>query len=602
MKRCPKCGKSYPDEANFCPTDAGRLVSVATDAIPASAITGSPGLVGARFELGPVIGGSHTGDVHRAVDREPGGKGGPVAVKLVAPAVLAIPQVAQRIERELKQLERVTHRGVAKVIASGKHGDRVFVATELIEGARPLGELVAASGPVDPQRASEIVLAIGEALIEAAKVGVVHRDLSPKNILVTHDSLRLINFAVPTPGDKVAGIPEFVAPEAVEGKAVDQRSNIYSLAAIHYFLLTGRAPHTGEPQQVLQAHLSGQVDPPSKHAAVPADVDALVVRALERNAAKRYLTLRQFLDEVERVARGPEGGVGQTAPFGRAGKTRELANTLMGFGFGGMPHKGSPDGSRGSGGSAGMSAQGEIRTKQMDVQIPAEAMRDAAAIDAAVRAGGSQQPLQPAAAPVLHAAPIENAAAPKDHAWARPAQQAGVADQYAQQAAAAAAQIAHAPTGLSAGTPPAPSVSSPAAPKVGGGPAGKKKADAPEKKASKGKFRETMWFKKGELDAAAAEEAAATGDANAVGKADLLPIDERYTDDGSINQSDADKYSLRTGATSMMQAQRGGATGTQGTVSERELVSEMKGGRNVVIVVIIVAIILAIGVVAAFVL
>jgi hypothetical protein len=595
MKRCPKCGKSYPDEANFCPTDAGRLVTVATDAIPAAAISGAPGLVGGRFELGPVIGGSHTGEVHRAVDRDPAGGGAAVAVKLVAPAVLAIPQIAQRIERELKQLERVQHRGVARVIASGKHGDRVFVATELIEGARPLGELVAASGPVDPQRASEIVLAIGESLIEAAKVGVVHRDLSPKNILVTQDALRLINFAVPTPGDpgaKSAGIPEFVAPEAIEGKPVDQRSNIYSLGAIHYFLLTGRAPHVGEPQQVLQGHLSGQVEPPSKHAAVPADVDALVVRALERNAAKRYLTLRQFLDEVERVAHGPEGGVGSTAPFGRAGKTRELANTLMGFGFGGMPS------------SAAVASQGEIRTKQMDVQIPPEAMRDAAAIDAAVRAGGAQQPLQAAAQPPMQAAPIGPDAPAKDHAWARPAQQAGVAEQYAPQASAAAQQLAHAPTSLSAGAPaqPAPGVSNPAAPKVGGGAAGKKKADAPDKKASKGKFRETMWFKKGELDAAAAEEAAATGDANAVGKADLLPIDERYNDDGTVTRSDADKYSLRTGATSMMPAMKGGATGQHGSVSERELVSEMKGGRNLVIAVIVVVIIVAIGLVAAFVL
>ena len=579
MKRCPKCGKTYPDEANFCPTDAGRLVTVATDAIPSQA-PGAPALVGGRFELGPQIGGGHTGPVHRGVDRDPAGGGAQVAVKVVAPEVLAIPQVAQRIERELKQLERVQHGGIAKVIASGKHEDGVFVATELIEGARPLGELVAASGPVDPQRASEIVLAIGEALIEAAKVGVVHRDLAPKNILVTQDSLRLVNFAVPTPGDKVAGVPEFVAPEAIEGKPVDQRSNIYSLAAIHYFLLTGRAPHVGEPEQVLAGHLSGQVEPPSRHAAVPADVDALIVRALERNAAKRFLTLRQFLDEVERVVRGPEGGVGSTAPFGRAGKPRELASTLMGFGFagGGIPGVTNP----------AVAAQGEIKTKQMDVQIPPEAMRDAAAIDAAVRAGGSQQPMTPPAAQ-----PAEAPA--KDQAWARPAQQAGVGDQYAASAAAQAAaqaSVAHAPTSLAA--------SAPAAPKVAAGAAGKKKADAAEKKASKGKFRETMWFKKGELDAAAAEEAAATGDANAVDKADLLPIDERYSDDGTITGSDADKYSLRTGATSMMPAMKGGATGQQASVSERELVSEMKGGRNVVIAVIVIAVLVGIGLIAAF--
>lgn len=244
MKRCPKCGKTYLDDANFCPVDAGRLVE-APDAGASGAGTSGAGptaaagggLVGGRFQLGPAVGGSSTGTVHRATDTTGGAA---VAVKLVDPAVMSIPAVAQRIERELKQLERVQHKAVAQVIASGRHGDRVFVATELIDGGRPLSELVAASGPLDAQRASELVLAIGEGLIEAAKVGVVHRDLSPKNILVTHDQLKLINFCVPVPGGKTPGVPEYVAPEAVEGKPVDQRGNIYSLAAMFYFLLTGQ--------------------------------------------------------------------------------------------------------------------------------------------------------------------------------------------------------------------------------------------------------------------------------------------------------------------------------------------------------------------------
>lgn len=93
----------------------------------------------------------------------------------------------------------------------------------------------------------------------------------------------------------------------------------------------------------------------------------------------------------------------------------------------------------------------------------------------------------------------------------------------------------------------------------------------------------------------------ARGAADAVGKADLLPIDERYTDDGSITRSDAEKYSLKTGATSMMQAMREDQVSPSASVSERELVGEMKGGRNVIIAVIVVAIILAVGIVAAFV-
>ena len=104
--------------------------------------------------------------------------------------------------------------------------------------------------------------------------------------------------------------------------------------------------------------------------------------------------------------------------------------------------------------------------------------------------------------------------------------------------------------------------------------------------ATKGKFRETMWFKKGDLDAqaaqAAAEERARTGKDVATDKADSLPIDERYKDDGSITRGDKEKYSLRTGATQMMAAvdaiARRQPSGTK--VSEDALIGEMKKGRS----------------------
>ena len=157
MKRCPKCGKNFADDANFCPVDAGRLVAADEPASPAT-----DGLIGGRFELGPQIGGSTTGPVHRAVDRKDGAA---VAIKLVSAEVMAIPAVAQRIERELKQLERVQHPAVVRVLGSGRTGEQLFIATELVEGARDLGELIGASGPVDAQRASELVVSIGEGVI-----------------------------------------------------------------------------------------------------------------------------------------------------------------------------------------------------------------------------------------------------------------------------------------------------------------------------------------------------------------------------------------------------------------------------------------------------
>src|SRR3954470_16593218 len=96
MKLCPRCQKQFSDDANFCPVDAARLVPVETQAAAVDALA-------AKFEIGERLGGGRTGAVHHATDKA---TGLPAAVKIIDPAVVALPGLAQRLERELKQLER----------------------------------------------------------------------------------------------------------------------------------------------------------------------------------------------------------------------------------------------------------------------------------------------------------------------------------------------------------------------------------------------------------------------------------------------------------------------------------------------------------------
>jgi hypothetical protein len=151
--------------------------------------------------------------------------------------------------------------------------------------------------------------------------------------------------------------------------------------------------------------------------------------------------------------------------------------------------------------------------------------------------------------------------------------------------------------------PRTPSVPPGAAAIPPGAPSGKRKVEIEAKKSSKGKFRETMWFKKGDLDAAAAEAAAAETQkdptAQVADKADALPMEDRYNDDGTLNRGDAEKYSLRTGATSMMQAMTPDNVARRGKFSERDLIGEMKGGRTWIYIAIVLAVVGLIGVVAA---
>ena len=489
MKLCLKCQKQFTDDANFCPVDAARLVPLETQSVAADGLA-------AKFDLGDRLGGSRTGAVHRATDKA---SGQPAAVKIIAPAGIALPGLAQRLERELKQLERVQSEGVARVLASGKRGDDSWVALELLDGAQTLAQAVAVRGPMPLSAAAQLITVIGEALIEAAQVGVVHRDLAPKNILFSGNDVKLINFSLPVPtSDKVPGVAEFVAPEQHDGKPVDQRSNLYSLGALYYFVLTG---------QPVQSDDSGVLRPPSALADVPGPVEAVILRALDRSPTRRFLTVRQFIDEVGRVARG-ETDVRSTQPLGRAGKLRADVVATQ------------PDGA----------AVGTI-------------------VGVGVSPGGMTAPASAA-----------TAAAGEHSPWASPPQPA-VAE-------AAAAPAAAAPV-VAPPVLPAPILGVPQS----------KRAETDD---PKGKFRETMWFKKGELDAQAAQQAAdehaRTGKVTS-DKADQLPIDERYKDDGSLSRTDKHKYSLRTGSTMATMALRESGSHS-GAVSEDALIGEMKRGRG----------------------
>ncbi len=570
MKLCPKCQKHFPDDANFCPVDAARLV-------PLEAQASGQDSLAARFELGAKLGGSRTGAVHRATDKT---NGTACAVKLVAPAVVALPGIAQRLERELRALERVPSPGVAKVIASGKtKSDQTWVAMELVEGAHTLAEAIAARGPIPPPQAADLVECIGEALIEAAQVGVVHRDLAPKNILFAGGDVKLVNFSLPIPADqneKAPGVPEFVAPEQVDGKPVDQRSNLYSLGAIYYYVLTGEPPTQADvapkpPSQLVSSIAAGS------------PIESVIMRALDRSPTKRFLTVRQFIDEVNRIGRSEVIELDKPIVAAPKRPKAELVSTLMGVAKGGG------------------ALNYAVKASAPAAQMPA-AIASAPTVGSGVPSvAPTAQPAlavaaAPAQAPIVQTvvgmpASTQSSAQPDPRSpWASPA--------------AAPAPVASPAAATIIGSSPvaaAPAVvAAPAAPVVAAPVVAKKNAEPP-KEEKKGKFRETMWFKKGDLDTqaaiAAAEERARTGKDVASDKADSLPMDERYKDDGSITRGDKEKYSLRTGGTQMMQAVRGDIGAAAAKVSEDELIGEMKSGRRVVMIAIAIGLIAAIAIV-----
>jgi len=612
MKVCPNCQSKYPDDANFCPREGCASAEGPSRLMPI--VDEAP----ARFVPASVIGGSRSGEVWQAQD---GQTGESVAYKLVSPAALPTPALVERAQRELKQLMRSQSARIARVVDCGKAPDgRIFVATELC-GGEPLNHVIERSGPLSLERTKKIIAQIGEALLEGQKVGVVHHDLAPKNILIEgDDDVKVINFTVPVPtADRVFGVAEFLSPEQAEGKPADQRSNTYGLGALAVYMLTGAPPFSGATTQaVLEQVQRGEVQPPSqRRAELTPEIDRVILRAMDKNSTRRPLTLRQFLNEVASMHLAGAAPPPRTAPA--------LNRTIAYAG-------GAPDVRR-------LVAEATAARAEANGSGPVVAYSPVAAMAAPAPVAAPA----PAPAPILSAAPAvarvePAAAAPSKPAAVDPASQATppplAFTQRGHGAAVAATLVAlpASPAAVPLGVPiqnraaaPAPAAAAPAAnahlqvtpppvaqprPEPAPAPAERRPAPAAAAAAAQGagqqgaNFRETLWFKKGDVEQMVAEakaKASATRAESPSGSHDVpvedaKPLEDRYLDDGSLTVEDRKKFSLRAGGTAagvpVVAAQIPGER-----MSDDEMMSEIGGGKRVKIIAIagvVVAVVIAV--------
>jgi eukaryotic-like serine/threonine-protein kinase len=235
----------------------------------------------------------------------------PTAVKLLPPERLGSDSVA-RFEREVQLTARLTHPNTIRVFDYGRTPDGVFYyAMEYLDGAS-LADVVAEDGPMAPARVIHVLDQVASALTEAHSVGLIHRDIKPANIFLIEqggipDVAKVLDFGlvkqVSAPGgadptlpalsraDSFAGTPLYMAPEAISTPdQVDARTDLYSLGAVGYFLLTGVEVFTGRSiMEVCSHHLRTPPVPPSQRLgrSVPADLEKLILACLEKDPAAR---------------------------------------------------------------------------------------------------------------------------------------------------------------------------------------------------------------------------------------------------------------------------------------------------------------------------
>ena len=297
----------------------------------------------AEVEIGAVIGGYRIdgvigqggmGIVYRAtqlrLDRT-------VALKFISPALANDVSFRERFERESRLAASINHPNVVPVHEAGEAGGLLYIALTYVDG-RDLRALVEDAGRLEPARAGRIIEQVASALDAAHQRGLVHRDVKPGNVLVTgnepYEHAYLTDFGLTkqiSSGDSLTktgqwvGTLDYVAPEQIEGRPVDARTDVYALGCVLHQALTGQVPYVRNSDVAkMYAHMN---DPPPPVTEIvpgtPPELDEVVARAMAKDPAERYPSTGDFGRAAMAAAAGgslalPERSVaaGAAAPDG----------------------------------------------------------------------------------------------------------------------------------------------------------------------------------------------------------------------------------------------------------------------------------------------
>lgn len=251
-----------------------------------------------RYRLESLIATGGMGEVWRAHDTALGRE---VAVKLLKREYAGDPVFRSRFEAEARHAAGLHHPGIAAVFDVGESTDsddvlpRPYLVMELVDG-QPLSALIGGGRPLDPEAVRALLAQTGDALAVAHRAGIVHRDVKPANLLVTPQrTVKITDFGIAramagmamTGTGAVMGTPQYLSPEQARGETATPASDVYGLGVVAFECLAGRRPFEKEtPVATALAHLNDPV--PALPASVPADLAAVVQRALAKRPADRY--------------------------------------------------------------------------------------------------------------------------------------------------------------------------------------------------------------------------------------------------------------------------------------------------------------------------
>lgn len=314
--KCPECDTSNPSDSRYCKQCATSLpsaedikVTETMEAAQEELTTGST--FATRYQIIEELGKGGMGKVYRVLDKKLKEE---IALKLIKPEIASDKKTVERFSNELKIARKIGHKNVARMFDLNEEQGIHYITMEYVRG-EDLKKLIRKIGQLSAGQAIPIAKQICEGLGEAQRLGVVHRDLKPQNVMVDEDgNARIMDFGIArsleskgiTGAGVMLGTPEYMSPEQVEGKETDQRSDIYSLGVILYEMVTGRVPFEGDtPFTIGVKHKSEMPKDPKKlNEQIPEDLSSVIMRCLEKDKEKRYQSAGEVRSELENIQKG----------------------------------------------------------------------------------------------------------------------------------------------------------------------------------------------------------------------------------------------------------------------------------------------------------
>src|SRR5262245_15604965 len=264
--------------------------------------------------------------VHKGYDRH---LRRPVAIKVLAPPYDRDKGFVERFRREARSAAGLSHPNVVSVFDSGSYHGTHFIVTELVEG-ETLAERLR-HGPMSPDEAVSVALDVSRALEAAHARGLIHRDIKPGNVMLLPDGrVKVVDFGIAraagsdtlTGTGVVLGSTAYLAPEQASGQPVDERADLYALGCVLYEMVTGAVPFDADtPVATMYRHVNEDPPPPSTIRPVPAGLEGVIMRCLEKDPRRRFATAT----DLEHALLSAQGDTRPLVPVPAGDETEPIA-------------------------------------------------------------------------------------------------------------------------------------------------------------------------------------------------------------------------------------------------------------------------------------